>query len=139
MINEHREKQLKSLMEAEFFDGFNRGRNEGYAVAERILLWFLTNPELKEPKSMVTLEESTSLSLSLNRRPMDKYLRAAACAIFKTIWKELAEKSKCDGYGGMECRRVFKEWKEAGMPVNTLYLKMFIIRQANTIPDFKES
>lgn len=38
-------------------DGYNEGINKGRAIAERILVWFLANPQLKKPETIETLED----------------------------------------------------------------------------------
>ena len=50
---------------------------------------------------------------------------------FKAAWLPLTEQGKCDGYGGMECKRVFREWMEADYPDD---LSEFIVSRANAMP-----
>jgi hypothetical protein len=53
--------------------------------------------------------------------------------LFKRTWKRLAKKGHCDGYGGAECRRVYGQWVEAGMPEGK-QLEYFIAKWANWCP-----
>jgi len=49
---------------------------------------------------------------------------------FRHHWKRLARKGQCDTWGGMECRRVFKAWVDAGKPERIWH---FILDQVNVI------
>jgi hypothetical protein len=51
---------------------------------------------------------------------------------FQETWERLAEQGKCDGFGGMEYRRVRKEWAAAGKPAD---VEAFIIERANIGPE----
>lgn len=53
-------------------------------------------------------------------------------ARFYTTYERLAAKGTCDSAGGMEYRRVFTEWVEAGCPDN---VEHFIYCRANVGPD----
>jgi hypothetical protein len=35
---------------------------------------------------------------------------------FWQAWKRLERWGRCDGWGGAECRRVYREWLAAGKP-----------------------
>ncbi len=59
------------------------------------------------------------------------HLKKYTKARFWAAYKRLSESGKCDCEGGMECRRVFREWKEAGCPED---LDAFIYVAANTMP-----
>jgi hypothetical protein len=48
---------------------------------------------------------------------------------FKQTWRELEKTGKCDGWGGAECRRVYRTWLKFGQPL--VHLKKFIYREAN--------
>lgn len=48
--------------------------------------------------------------------------------LFDALWERLAAEGGCDGRGGMEYRRVRREWEEAGRPEPIL---PFIRRRAN--------
>jgi hypothetical protein len=50
---------------------------------------------------------------------------------FEQKWKALAKKSHCDGFGGAECCRVYREWVQAGRPAG---INEFILRRANIGP-----
>ncbi len=53
-------------------------------------------------------------------------------ARFHAAYRRLALEGRCDGVGGMECRRVFREWRNAGMPPD---IDAFIIDRANVGPN----
>lgn len=42
---------------------------------------------------------------------------------FDATWRRLAEKGICDDYGGGEWRRVRKEWRKAGYPPPTRFIR----------------
>ena len=50
---------------------------------------------------------------------------------FVEAYRSLSEDGWCDGYGGMESRRVYRKWVEAGQPEN---VEAFISERANIAP-----
>lgn len=121
-MNKHRKEQLDSLIRAEFFDGFDRGRNEGYAVAERILLRFTTNRELKVPKSPETLEEWARKELEalrVKQPPADPHGHPVQGArewmVFEEAWRILKryEREYPNTCGGMEYARLKANYEAA--------------------------
>jgi hypothetical protein len=52
-------------------------------------------------------------------------------AVFRRAYRKLARVGRCDGYGGMECRRVRREWLSAGAPAD---VETFIADRANQTP-----
>ncbi len=55
-----------------------------------------------------------------------------ARAAFRRAWNRLADFGTCDGWGGMECLRVWDEWLEAGLPPD---VEAFIAERANIGPE----
>jgi hypothetical protein len=53
---------------------------------------------------------------------------------FRRAYKRLAREGKCDGYGGMESRRVWRAWQTLGYPEP---LEHFIVTEANAGPTRK--
>ena len=51
---------------------------------------------------------------------------------FRMAWIASAQDGLCDGEGGMEHRRVVREWVEAGRP---LPAAAFIVQRASAGPD----
>lgn len=51
---------------------------------------------------------------------------------FLAAYERLSREGKCDGVGGMECRRVLLEWQTMGRPN---CIDQFIIARANAGPD----
>ena len=47
---------------------------------------------------------------------------------FDREWRRLELTGACDGFGGMEYRRVSEEWSDAGAPAD---IDRFIYRRAN--------
>ena len=61
----------------------------------------------------------------------DQVLATEQGQYFRETWCKLSREGACDVYGGMECDRVYREWKEAGSPND---LMTFIRRSANMVP-----
>lgn len=57
-----------------------------------------------------------------------------AASFFRYIWSALADKHRCDIWGGAEQQRVLREWLDAGCP---LPIVQFITKHANTSPEVK--
>ena len=55
---------------------------------------------------------------------------------FARAWHALERLGMCDGAGGMEYRRVLKEWRQIGRAASML---AFIRRRANLLSDGTES
>lgn len=53
-------------------------------------------------------------------------------ALFANVCTELGEAGHCDTFSGMESRRVFREWVEAGRPME---MARFITERANVGPN----
>lgn len=65
---------IDSILEAEYKEGYDNGISTGYAVAQSIMVWFLSNHKLKEPHSRETLEQWSrdalaELKAKLGREP----------------------------------------------------------------------
>jgi hypothetical protein len=70
MVN--RKEIIAELLEQEQRDGYVNGIAEGYAVAQRIFVWFATNHQLKEPKTIDELQEWSRKELDGLRSKLDK-------------------------------------------------------------------
>ena len=55
---------VDKLFEEERKDGYRNGIAEGYAVAQRIFVWFSTNHQLNEPKHIDQLREWSNIELT---------------------------------------------------------------------------
>lgn len=57
-----------------------------------------------------------------------EHVERLAATLFRIVWYALADKNKCDTWGGAELRRVLAEWLADGCP---LPLVQFIAKHAN--------
>ena len=57
MLRDENLNLIEDCFKKELEAGYKEGVADGVRVAERILAWFLVNPQLKEPKSFETLEQ----------------------------------------------------------------------------------
>lgn len=52
--------------------------------------------------------------------------------LFEKAWELCENAGQCDGFGGMECKRVLAEWIDEGFPCQ---IEKFILRHANMRAD----
>lgn len=55
-MNNERMKIIEDILKKERKEGYQQGIAEGYAVAERIMVWWLSNHQLVQPRSQEKLE-----------------------------------------------------------------------------------
>ena len=53
--------------------------------------------------------------------------------LFILTYRRLAKSGRCDSVGGMECKRVYREWCAVGCPTDGL--DEYIVSRANVGPD----
>jgi hypothetical protein len=54
--------------------------------------------------------------------------RKPMASLFRHYWKYMSDQGWCDGWGGAECLRMWREWRRAGYPRD---VRTFIVRRAN--------
>lgn len=72
------------------------------------------------------------LLAELQKRPDREVAKAGE---FRRVWQTLEAFGHCDGWGGMQCHRVWREYVAAGMPED---VAGFIRRRANILSDGSE-